>query len=89
MVIHIDPASTTRPNDEEIPAHVNPILWQQSLGLARQISARIFRDGGTPSDAVAAVGLKASGGTATWDKAVELIAAELSRGRGAASRQAA
>jgi len=89
MVIHIDPASS-RPSDDESPAHVNPILWQQSLGLARQISARVFRDGGDPAAAVVAVGLKASpADTLTWDKAVELIAGELSRGRASAQHRAA
>lgn len=88
MVIHIDPAPT-RPSDDESPAHVNPILWQQSLGLARQISARVFRDGGNPVDAVTAVGLKTPADTMTWDKAVEVIAAELSRGRTPSHRKAA
>ena len=87
MVIQFDPAST-RPIDDEAPAHVNPILWQQSLGLARQISARVFRDGGNPGDAVTAVGLKTATDL-TWDKAVEIIAAELSRNRSAAHRNAA
>ncbi len=87
MVIQFDTASI-RSSDNESPAHVNPILWQQSLGLARQISARVFRDGGTPTDAVAAVGLEASA-DATWDKAVEIIAAELSRNRAGAGRKAA
>jgi hypothetical protein len=79
MVIEFDAASA-RAGDDEIPAHVNPILWQQSLGLARQISARVFRDGGRASDALAAMGL-GTGADVTWDKAVELIAGELSRSR--------
>jgi hypothetical protein len=88
MVIHIEPAST-RPSDEECPAHVNPILWQQSLGHPRQIAARVFREGGNPEDAIAAVGLPSSSGTKTWDKAVDLIAAALSRTRSPALRRAA
>ena len=87
MVIEFDPASV-RASDDETPAHVNPILWQQSLGLARQISARVFRDGGRASDALVAVGLTADP-SATWDKAVEAIAAELSRSRVPARRAAA
>lgn len=87
MVIEFDPAST-RSVDEDTPAHVNPILWQQSLGLARQIAARIFRDGGRASDALAAVGLEAPSGVA-WDKAVEMIATDLSRGRSVARKRAA
>ncbi|MGE0767991.1 MAG: hypothetical protein AB7L90_16140 [Hyphomicrobiaceae bacterium] len=88
MGIHIESAST-RPGDDEFPAHVNPILWQQSLGLARQISARVFRDGGSPGDAVAVMGLGAPAGPITWDKAVALIASELSRGRAPDQRRAA
>lgn len=78
MVIEFDPPSARA--SDVAPAHVNPILWQQSIGLARQISARVFRDGGSASDAVAAIGLKADA-KLTWDKAVELIAGELSRNR--------
>ncbi|MBS0242341.1 MAG: hypothetical protein JSS20_09195 [Proteobacteria bacterium] len=63
--------------DAETPAHVNPMLWQQSMGLARQIAARVFRDNGTPSDAVSVVGLSAPS-LLTWDKAVERIAEHLS-----------
>lgn len=87
MVIPFDHASL-RQSDDENPAHVNPILWQQSLGLARQISARVFRDGGRASDALSAVGLTAQADT-TWDKAVEMIAAELSRSRASARKKAA
>jgi hypothetical protein len=88
MFTRIDPAST-RPSDGESPTHINPILWQQSLGLARQIAARVFRDGGNPADAVVAVGLQSPDGTVTWDKAVDRIAAELSRTRSPALRSAA
>lgn len=59
----------------EKPQHINPVHWQQSLGVARQASARIFRDGGTPEDALRAFGLKA--GQADWSKAVEAIAEAL------------
>jgi hypothetical protein len=87
MVIPFDHASL-RQSDDESPVHVNPILWQQSLGLARQISARVFRDGGRARDALAAVGLSAPD-DATWDKAVEMIAAELSRSRAITGKKAA
>ncbi|MDX2155280.1 MAG: hypothetical protein SFW09_02125 [Hyphomicrobiaceae bacterium] len=60
------------------PAHLNPIQWQQSLGLARQICARIFRDGGSAQDALGAFGLEPRSGIA-WDKAVELIAEAMTR----------
>ncbi|MEZ5817851.1 MAG: hypothetical protein R3D44_12290 [Hyphomicrobiaceae bacterium] len=88
MVIQFEPASI-RQSDDESPAHVNPILWQQSLGLARQISARVFRDGGRPVDALVAVGLAPPADGMTWDKVVDAIAAELSRNRGSIRRQAA
>ena len=39
------------------PQHINPIEWQQAVGLARQNCARIFRDGGTPDDALRTFGL--------------------------------
>jgi len=79
MIISDDPAAARSP-DRTSPAHVNPVLWQQSLGLARQIAARVFRDGGRAGDALAAMGLQAPG-RVTWDRAVEMMAAELSRGR--------
>jgi hypothetical protein len=55
------------------PDHINPAQWHQSLGYARQACARIFRDGGTPRDAILAFGL-ASHTAKDWSKAVELIA---------------
>lgn len=55
------------------PRHINPIAWHQSVGFARQACARIFRDGGTPADALIAFGIK--GATARdWSHAVDLIA---------------
>jgi len=84
MVIEF--AAPSAPSSDIAPSHVNPILWQQSIGLARQISARVFRDGGTAGDAVAAIGLKAEANL-TWDKAVELIAGELSRSRASTQAQ--
>ncbi|MGE0698695.1 MAG: hypothetical protein AB7O57_06335 [Hyphomicrobiaceae bacterium] len=87
MVIPFE-TSSHRTAVDESPAHVNPILWQQSIGLARQIAARVFRDGGKAADAMATVGL-ASSRDVGWDKAVELIAGELSRGRGRERRSVA
>lgn len=77
MVLNFD-AAPARTSSTAAPAHVNPILWQQSIGLARQICARVFRDGGQASDALTAFGLKANA-TISWDKAVEAIAEEMSR----------
>lgn len=59
------------------PPHINPMQWHQSVGYARQACARIFRDGGSPADALAAFGVKTGGG-ADWSRAVELIAEALS-----------
>lgn len=77
MILNLDPAPA-RFDDEITPSHVNPIQWQQSVGLARQICARVFRDGGSAGDALAAFGL-APTSDLSWDKAVDLMAAELTR----------
>lgn len=61
------------------PTYINPVQWQQSLAFARQECARVFRDGGTPTDALAAFGLsrEAAEGQADWARVVEQIASEL------------
>lgn len=56
--------------------HINPMQWNQSVGYARQTCARIFRDGGTPQDALKAFGVAASADT-DWVKAVDVIAEAL------------
>lgn len=56
------------------PDHINPVQWTQSLGLARQACARIFRDGGVPRDALTAFGLQPVAEQPTWDRTVEQIA---------------
>ena len=63
---------------EAAPAHINPVQWNQSLGYARQACARIFRDGGSPADAVRAFGFDAEN-VADWSRAVELVAESLTR----------
>lgn len=62
----------------------DPAEWHQSIGVARQACARIFRDGGRPADAIRAFGLSADAGD--WSKAVTLIAQSLC---GSAMRRAA
>lgn len=69
--------SMTNPRSEVAPAHVNPILWNQSIGYARQACARIFRDGGSPADAMKAFGLDGRRDN-DWSRAVERIAEHLS-----------
>lgn len=56
--------------------HINPMQWNQAVGFARQSCARIFRDGGTPADALAAFGITSSS-NADWVKAVDLVAEAL------------
>lgn len=58
------------------PAHVNPIQWQHALAVSRQACARVFRDGGSPAEAVAAFGIAAAEPLG-WQKAVDQIANEL------------
>jgi hypothetical protein len=59
-----------------VPDHVNPIQWHQAVAVSRQTCARVFRDGGSPAEALAAFGIAGSNDVA-WEKAVDLIAAEL------------
>ncbi len=62
------------------PDHINPIQWHQALAVSRQTCARVFRDGGLPTDALSAFGVMsdpAGGEDVTWEKAVDLIASEL------------
>ena len=59
-----------------VPDHLSPIQWHQAVAVSRQECARIFRDGGTPQDALAAFGLSADA-IASWERVVDQIAAEL------------
>jgi hypothetical protein len=54
--------------------HINPVQWQQAMGYARQACARIFRDGGSPGDAVRAFGLAMCEPTTDWSTAVDRVA---------------
>lgn len=58
------------------PPNVDPAQWHQSVGYARQACARVFRDGGSPAEAVATFGAKADG-RIDWSRAVEIIAQAL------------
>lgn len=61
-----------------LQSHVNPVQWNQAQGLSRQSCARIFRDGGNPTDALKAFGIDTTASEAIdWSKAVELIAQQL------------
>jgi hypothetical protein len=59
------------------PDHINPVQWQQAMGYARQACARIFRDGGTPADALRAFGLNTAADSADWSVAVDRVAQSL------------
>ena len=57
------------------PMNINPVQWNQAIGLARQGCARIFRDGGSPGDAMHSFGLKSAASRgADWEHAIEAIA---------------
>lgn len=58
------------------PHHVNSVQWQQAMGYARQACARIFRDGGSPTEACRAFGLNAEP-PGDWSTAVDRIALAL------------
>jgi hypothetical protein len=70
------------------PHNVNPVQWQQNVGLARQACARIFRDGGSPADALSAFGLDAASAPSDWSVIVDRVAARFSAAA-AAPRKAA
>ena len=59
------------------PSYINPVQWQQAMGYARQACARIFRDGGTPAQAVHAFGLGTADPPPDWSIAVDRIAQSL------------
>ncbi|MDX2287543.1 MAG: hypothetical protein NW217_01800 [Hyphomicrobiaceae bacterium] len=61
------------------PDHINPVQWAQAMGYARQSCARVFRDGGKPSDAIEAFGLPRADDATTldWSRAVDRIAQSL------------
>jgi hypothetical protein len=63
-----------------IPTNINPVHWNQSLGVARQACAHIFRDGGSPSDALAAFGIAAEKDQPEWSTVVPVIAEILCTG---------
>lgn len=61
-----------------IPDYINPLQWHEAMGIARQSCARVFRDGGSPKDALNAFGLGArSISDPSWDRVVGLIAESL------------
>lgn len=72
------------------PSNVNPVQWNQAIGLARQSCARVYRGGGKPTDAAALFGLDARTiGAAEWDRVIESIAWSLCGGGRTEQRRAA
>ena len=60
------------------PNHINSVQWTQAVGYSRQVCARVFRDGGSTSDALSAFGLDAASvASSEWSRAVDLIATAL------------
>ena len=59
------------------PRHINPLQWNQAIGYARAVCARIFRDGGSPAEALRAFGLSAPEAAADCSIAVDRIALAL------------
>lgn len=82
----ITSTSTSPQSSAFKPSHINPAQWHQSVGYARAVCARFFRDGGTPADALSAFGIEAPATAVGWSKAVERIAEMLCA---APARQAA
>jgi hypothetical protein len=59
------------------PRHINAQQWQQSTEYARQVCARLFRDGLSAKDALAAFGLREAEPATDWSVAVDRIAQAL------------
>lgn len=70
-------AAPEAPARDAAPGERDPAQWHQAIGIARDVCARIFRDGGTPADALAAFGLPRHEGRLDWGGAVERVAAML------------
>jgi hypothetical protein len=56
------------------PAHSNSMQWHHAQSIARQSCARVFRDGGQPTDALREFDVDVfHTGKLGWGRAVELI----------------
>ena len=58
----------------QCPANINPVQWSQSVGLARQAAARVYREGGSAREAAESFGVKVGKGDVSWDRAIEMMA---------------
>jgi len=77
VALRLNPQEHARGEEHMSPRHINPVQWQQAMDYARQACARIFRDGGSPGDAVRAFGLVMGEPAADWSIAVNRIAQAL------------
>ena len=60
-------------SDKQI--NLNPVQWNQALGMARKLCADIFQEGGGPQDAVRVFGkVSAADEASHWGHAINLIA---------------
>jgi hypothetical protein len=57
--------------------HVDTAELDYATGIARQVCARVFRDGGTPADALEAFGIAHVDAHGSWRSAVDTIAVAL------------
>jgi hypothetical protein len=75
------PAARNKADNPEVremsPRHVNPVQWQQAMDYARQVCARIFRDGGSAAEALRAFDLPATDTSTDWNTSVNRIAEAL------------
>jgi hypothetical protein len=71
-----------------LPTFTNTVQWHHNIGYARDVCARLFRDGRSPSEALTAFGLP-SDAAIGWSTAVDRITAHLSAPQTSAPRKAA
>jgi hypothetical protein len=57
--------------------HIDAAQMDATTGIARQVCARVFRDGGTPADAMEVFGIAHVDVHAGWRDAVDTIARAL------------
>ncbi len=55
------------------PRGCPPVQWEQAIGLARHTCAKVYRDGGSPAEALFSAGADNSA-DASWDTAIRALA---------------
>ncbi|MEO0730388.1 MAG: hypothetical protein AAFR23_01425 [Pseudomonadota bacterium] len=58
------------------PKHMAPAQWTTAQGVARAVCAKVFREGGSPVDALRlnGVSVEADPAEMSWSQAVDLLA---------------